>query len=179
MGKRLLHSKTEQSGRSGRFPQRQSLHIRVWRAVRYWWLRLLRLQGTPGTIARGFAVGAFAGFFPFFGLQTIFGVTLAILFRGNKLAAAAGTWISNPVTDVPIFLFNFKVGQWLLGWDIITVQQLQWSSWKAIAESGKMVSAALLFGCLVMGSIVAIGVYFLSLWAIRRWQKRQSRRRFS
>jgi uncharacterized protein (DUF2062 family) len=40
---------------------------------------------------------------------------LASLVRGNHLLAAAGTWISNPLTSLPLYWFNYQVGCWLLG----------------------------------------------------------------
>jgi len=85
------------------------------RMVRYLALRVMRMQATPRAIARGIAAGAFSGLFPFFGLQIIIAVALCVPLRGNKIAAAAATWISNPFTYVPIYLFNLQVGQWILG----------------------------------------------------------------
>ncbi|MFS8808493.1 DUF2062 domain-containing protein, partial [Synechococcus sp. R6-10] len=79
------------------------------RWLRYLYLRLLRLQSSPKEIARGLAVGVFAGCFPIFGFQTLAALVLAVPFRGNKLAAAAGTWVSNPFTYVPIYAFNYQV----------------------------------------------------------------------
>ena len=48
-----------------------SLINRLMRFCRYWWIRLVRLQGHPREIARGFALGVFSGFFPWMGLQII------------------------------------------------------------------------------------------------------------
>ena len=50
------------------------------------------------------------GCFPFFGLQTLLGMALASLVRGNHLLAAAGTWISNPFTYLPLYWFNYNLG---------------------------------------------------------------------
>jgi uncharacterized protein (DUF2062 family) len=72
-------------------------------------------EGTPGQRARGLAAGVFMGCFPFFGLQTLLGMALASLVRGNHLLAAAGTWISNPFTYVPLYWFNYNLGCRLLG----------------------------------------------------------------
>ena len=55
------------------------------------------------------------GCFPFFGLQIVLGVALASLVRGNHILAAAGTWISNPLTYVPLYWFNYQLGCMLLG----------------------------------------------------------------
>jgi hypothetical protein len=61
-------------------------------------LWLLQQEGSHGQRARGLAAGIFCGCFPFFGLQTLLGVALASVLRGNHLLAAAGTWISNALT---------------------------------------------------------------------------------
>ena len=64
--------------------------------------------------AKGIAVGVFSGCFPFFGFQTIIGIFLAQLIKGNLVLAAIGTWISNPLTYVPLYLFNLKVGSFFI-----------------------------------------------------------------
>ncbi len=144
------------------------------RSWRYWHLRFRRLRGTPAAIARGLACGVFAGSFPLFGLQTIIGVLLAVIFRGNKLAAAAGTWISNPFTYVPIFVFNYKVGQLLLGLtETVPQESLQqnWQSWSTLMESGLDFIITLFLGCLVVGLICALLSYIISFRIIDRWHK--------
>ena len=65
-------------------------------------------EGTAGERARGIALGVFSGCFPFFGFQTLIGIILARLFKGNLLLAAAATWISNPLTYIPLFWLNYK-----------------------------------------------------------------------
>ena len=84
------------------------------------WLRqrllwLWHQEGSPGQRARGLAAGVFTGCYPFFGLQIVLGVGLASLVRGNHLLAIVGTWISNPLTSLPLYWFNYQVGCWLLG----------------------------------------------------------------
>lgn len=149
------------------------------RRLRYLYLRLIRLRSSTKAIARGLATGVFAGFFPFFGLQTLIGVALAAIFRGNKLVAAAGTWVSNPLTYVPIYAFNFKIGQWLMGWQGITTDAVNWQSWSELAELGATFTICLLLGCTVVGLVAAVLTYFLGLWLVPRLRVslRSSRRR--
>lgn len=92
-------------------PRRRSLLLRIRRALTWLWQQ----EGSPGQRARGLAVGVFSGCFPFFGLQIVFGVALASAVRGNHLLAAAGTWISNPLTSLPLYWFNYQLGILLLG----------------------------------------------------------------
>jgi hypothetical protein len=137
------------------------------RKLRYLYLRIIRLRSTTPAIARGLATGVFAGLFPFFGAQTILGVFLAVLVRGNKLTAAVGTWISNPFTYVPIYLFNFKVGQLLLGTHDLSTN-VDWTSSAELLQAGKAFAVTLLLGCTVVGAIAATIAYFLGLWLIPR-----------
>jgi uncharacterized protein (DUF2062 family) len=134
------------------------------------------LRGNSQFIARGFAVGTFAGCFPLFGLQMIIAVVLATLFRGNKIAAASATWISNPLTSVPIFLFNFKVGKFLLNsvFDSPseTTIKFNWQSWQSLFSEGLEVIITLFFGCFVVGLIASFLVYFLSLNLFKKWQNK-------
>ncbi len=148
---------------------------------RYWYIRLLRLQGHPQEIARGLTVGVFSGFFPILGLQMIFAVILAVIFRGNKLAAAAATWISNPFTSVPIYAFNYTIGELLLGWDESPVDQhnfqINLQSWSSFIELGTSSLIKLFVGCFTVGLIAACFTYFFSLRFIKNWRdSRQFRR---
>ena len=63
---------------------------------------------SPYFNAKGIAVGVFSGCFPFFGLQTLMGLFIARVIKGNLLLAALGTWVSNPFTYIPLYLLNFR-----------------------------------------------------------------------
>ena len=131
------------------------------RVVRYWYVRFLRLQGTPQAIARGLACGVFSGCFPFFGFQILIGIALAIILRGNKIAAAAGTWISNPFTYLPIFAFNYKIGSLLLGENQLS--EISINSNSDLMTLGATTIGTLSIGSFVVGLITAIITYFASL----------------
>ena len=152
------------------------------RIVRYCYYRLVRLKGHPQEIARGLSVGVFAGFFPWFGFQIIVAVLLAFLVRGNKIAAAMSTWVSNPFTYVPIFAFNYAVGSWLvkfLGLSVDTVSfQGNTSSWSDFSMMGTEFVFTLFIGCLVVGTLVATIVYFSSLRLLFRWRKLPRRKKY-
>ncbi|ERN41577.1 hypothetical protein KR51_00017960 [Rubidibacter lacunae KORDI 51-2] len=146
----------------------RSWRVRWHRRLRYLYLRVIRLQSSTPAIARGMAIGVFAGWFPFFGLQTILSVVLAALVRGNKLVAAAATWVSNPLTYVPIYAFNFQVGCWLLGWNGRSLAEVNWRSWSEMSAMGSAFVTRILSGSFVAGVFAAIAAYLLSLWLIPR-----------
>jgi len=169
-------SRTSEPGYPRRFPVQTQLLSRnpklrgpkrsFRRRLKYFYWRLVRLQGSPDAIARGLACGVFAGLFPLFGLQIIIGILLAIALRGNKIVAAAGTWISNPLTYVPIYAFNFHVGQWLLNDE--NQIDISLSSWPEVEELGLTIISTLLVGCLAVGLVGAACGYFLGFWLVRR-----------
>lgn len=145
----------------------------IWlRRLKYFYWRLIRLQESPERLARGLACGVFAGLFPIFGIQIIIGILLAFIVRGNKIIAAAGTWISNPFTYVPIYAFNFHVGQWLLNEKVAIEVNLE--SWQEVKEFGSAMLLTLSVGSLAVGLVGAIASYVLSLWLIRRYRNSSS-----
>ena len=81
------------------------------RGINWLWAQ----EGTPAQRARGLAAGVFCGCYPFFGLQIVLSVGVATMVRGNHLLAAAGTLVSNPLTYLPLYWFNYLVGRQLLG----------------------------------------------------------------
>ncbi|MEO1094381.1 MAG: DUF2062 domain-containing protein [Cyanobacteria bacterium J06638_28] len=137
------------------------------RRCRYLYLKFIRLRGHPKELARGLAAGVFAGMFPLFGLQTLIGVAVAFRIKGNPLMAAAGTWISNPFTYLPIFAFNYQIGAWVLqrsdSQPFTDAESLQ--SW---VETGTDVAVTLLLGSFIVGLIAGTLSYFIGLPLIRR-----------
>jgi uncharacterized protein (DUF2062 family) len=151
---------------------------RTWhRQFRYFYYRLLRIQGSPETIARGLAVGVFAGCFPWFGLQTLIAIALAFAVRGNKVVAAAATWISNPFTYVPIFAFNYQVGRFVLRTNGETLEMSDLTTLEGIKELGSDIASPLFFGSLVTGLIAGTIAYIAGRWLVGR-ARRRSRRRY-
>ena len=172
-----MHSRPLKARKSGKYSSNRLL-----RFLRYWYIRLMRLQGHPREIARGFALGVFSGFFPWMGLQIIIAIFLATLFRANKIAAAAGTYISNPVTDLPIFLFNYRLGEFILGQsgrsNVGDIFQTNQSFTEKLASSGGQFLLTLFFGCLLSATVFATITYFVSYRLVhQRHHRRQTGRK--
>lgn len=145
--------------------------------MRFTYLKLLRLRGKPQAVAKGFALGVFAGCFPFFGMQSLLGIVLATIFKGSKFAAIAATWISNPLTYVPIFIFNYKIGKILLGTEDTILPPLDIDSFTTFKELGATFAITLLTGSFVVGMILAVITYFYSLALLERWQNKRLAKR--
>ena len=107
-------------------------------------------EGSPFQRALGFGVGIFSGCFPFFGLQTLMGVFLSKIFKGNSILAAVGTWISNPFTYVPLYYFNYRVGSLFLNTDldIVDVSHINTNQ---LWSQGWYLSSRLLIGSICVG----------------------------
>lgn len=85
------------------------------RAMRYVAHRLRRLPDPAHKISRGIAAGVFTSFTPFFGLHFLIAAGLAVLMRGNVIAALLGTFIGNPLTFPLIAAVSMELGSWMLG----------------------------------------------------------------
>src|SRR6185503_9047005 len=78
--------------------------------------RLLAIDDPPERTALAFSIGVFIAFSPLLGLHTILATLIAFLFRFNKIAVYAGTFINNPfITLVPIIISSYAIGALLLG----------------------------------------------------------------
>src|SRR5215211_1475392 len=78
--------------------------------------RLLAIDDPPERTALAFSIGVFIAFSPFLGLHTIAATFVAFLFRFNKIAIYAGTFINNPfITLVPIIIASYAIGAFFLG----------------------------------------------------------------
>ncbi len=110
----------------------------------------LKQNGSPIFNAKGVAVGVFCGCFPFFGFQTLLGLFLARLAKGNLFLAAIGTWISNPFTYIPLYFLNYKVGAYFIktSSDVVFDENLiRHQLW----EQGSIFSLRLILGSALVG----------------------------
>ena len=121
-------------------------------------------KGSPSQRALGFGVGIFSGCFPLFGLQTLMGLFLAKIFKGNSIFAVLGTWISNPFTYIPLYYFNYRLGSLLLDTDKeivdfshISTNQLWFQGWYL---SSRLITGSIFMG-LVTGLVGGLCLYLL------------------
>lgn len=151
-----------------------SWHSRVawWLDPRSWIRAILMLDDSPHSIALGTAIGMFVGLTPTVGIQMAIVMVLAFatsrLFRFNRVAALIAVYVSNPLTMVPIYWFNYRLGTLFLEetvtWD--EFKQLfhyhsyaEW--WNTLKELFVTVGMPLVVGSVVIGMIAALSSYLL------------------
>ena len=78
-------------------------------------IQLKRLNGTPYSIAAGFACGVAISFTPFIGFHLILAAITAWIVRGNIISSAIGTLIGNPWTFPFIWIAVLATGRFFLG----------------------------------------------------------------
>ncbi|MGD8370455.1 MAG: DUF2062 domain-containing protein [Syntrophobacterales bacterium] len=130
----------------------------------YWWQEFLRqlkeLRGKPHELSLGMAIGVFIAITPTIPFHTVLAVSLAVLLRASKLAAALGVWVSNPLT-IPIFYYaSYRLGRFVLGMDELALPSDY--SFLAIIKLGGDVTAAMLHGGVLLGILPGVLAYFLT-----------------
>ena len=161
------------------------------RQLRYYFLRLMRLKGAPHELALGITLGIFVGMMPIMPFQTALAVTLALFFKGSKITAILGTWVSNPLNWYFLYYFSFKIGAFILGLSeenriFLSVMESINNNEEILVILGKFAHAggaiifAFLIGGFVMGVAAAIPSYFFfirAFWFIKSWREKRGKRR--
>ncbi len=161
------------------------------RRLKYYYLRLTRLKGEPRELAIGMALGVFSGMMPIIPFQIALAITLALFFRGSKITAALGTWVTNPLNWYFIYFYSYKIGASILGVpnesgiisSVMDPFQHTEGYLQLIGEitgAGTTIISSFLLGGLIMGLVAALPSCFISLrffQFVRRWrQKRRDRK---
>lgn len=95
------------------------------RTIHYYYLRFIRLRGTPYSLAMGAAVGAAIAVTPTLPLHTVTIIPITLLLRVNTIAALiAGTVVSNPLTFAAQYYVSWKIGDMILP-QRLTLERLQ------------------------------------------------------
>lgn len=143
---------------------------------------ILMLDDTPHSVALGTAIGMFVGMTPTVGIQMIIVLIVAFLtrpfFKFNKIAAVLTVYVTNPLTIVPIYWFNYKVGTFFIPSsvryeDFVAIVRFDshdnWSerAFALITELG----APLIAGCLLVAVVCSLLTYPAMRWLLRRFHR--------
>ena len=130
---------------------------------------VLHLDDPPWRIALALAVGVFISCTPFYFLQTLLAVLIAIVFRLNKAATVAGTWLNLPWLQPLVYAAALKVGTLIVpdaevAADTLHVllQQPTAFSWDELLALAHGMAVALLAGTTLVGAVAAIATYLVA-----------------
>ena len=123
--------------------------------------RLKNIKGEPSYIALGLAIGVFIGSTPFFPFHTSIALVLAILLKGSRITAAAGVWVSNPVTLPFFYVSTYKIGAFMLG--VTSPIDVSGQSFSELLGKGFEITRAMILGGLVVGIPLSIAGYYITL----------------
>ena len=143
--------------------------------IRNWLAECRKLSGDPRYIARGMAIGIFVSMTPFFPFHTAIAVTISVILRGSKRAAAIGVWLSNPLTIPFCYFIIYKLGVFLLGTE--SAYNPEWKTFADIVLMGFDMVYAMIIGGAVLGIALGIPSYYATKKIFQRIQTRTNSRK--
>lgn len=140
--------------------------------------RFLKIRGHPREIALGFALGVFVGMTPVMGLHTAIAVFFAALLKWNKISAAVGVWITNPLTAPFVYSFTYFVGSKLSGvahsFNALDEQKVK--SIFSMLQKTPEIFWALTMGGVIVGVPLALIGYYFSYSSVVKYQEEIKRK---
>ena len=152
-------------------------------SIRAFYIRFLKIRGTPEQISSGMALGIFIGMTPFMGFHTIAAVAMSSIFGWSKLAAGAGVFITNPVTAPIIYSLTYRMGSKVTGYtDPGQLASLfKDDGFFALIKSSPMIIADLIIGGMIIGIPMAFAGYYTTFKIVtdarKGWKKRRERKK--
>jgi uncharacterized protein (DUF2062 family) len=157
----------------------EKLWVRLARMSRYTYLRIVRIKAPADSIALGLALGVFAGALPLLSLQMAIAVSLALLLRANVVAAALGTWWSNPFNWAIVFPVFYMLGKIFVPMDVpaLSIHELIHLPFLELVQRGWQWLLITTLGGAIAGIPLAVVTYFATLRAVRVYHNRRARRK--
>ncbi len=161
------------------------------RIARYCYLKMVKEKGPPEYVARGWAVGVAANWILPIG-QMPLALALSFLFRGSKIGALLGTWLTNPLTTLFLYPLQCYVGSLILS-SLSLGRYLSFSyfeqalhvviedkSWDTTLEAIRGASFDVVFSFLVGGAVFVVisapATYFLTHSIVTRFRRIREKR---
>ncbi len=155
--------------------------LKWWSSPRRWIRAILMLDDTPHSIALGSAIGMFIAMTPTVGIQMILVGLMALathkLFHFNRVAALIMVYVSNPLTVVPIYWLNYKVGTLWFPAHVTREEFEALLDYQSFSEWVETITALfihiglpLIIGSLVVATICAPPTYAVMYWMVQRFK---------
>ncbi len=154
----------------------------IQRPARYFYLKLIRQEGSPDQISAGMALGVFIGLITPPGPQMIIAVIIAAFAGMNRISSALGVWITNPVTIPFIYPFQVWLGSKFSGiplnfkapttipelWVLLTDSQNHWN-----------LIITLLVGAFVSAVFMSFLSFFVTKYVVNSYRQKKIARQQS
>ena len=140
---------------------------------------LVNVDDTPTRVAGAFALGAGLGFSPLLGAQIILGMTLAVIFRLNKVAVTAGLFINLPWIQVPYYWAATAAAGWAIGVPVpddlrasfgalLSISPFSGAFWTTMDALVRPWLLPFAIGTSIGALLIALAAYGMSLGLLRR-----------
>jgi len=136
---------------------------------------VLHLEDPPPRIALALAVGVFISCTPFWGIQTVLSLLVALVFRLNRAATVAGTWLNLPWFAPVVYGLSLRLGVLLVPGRRRGMPRLQdlldlseGFVWEHLVDLLDTLSVPLLVGTTVLGGVAAVVTYVVALCLLSR-----------
>ena len=166
-----------------------------WRRLRERATAVLHLNEEPSRLAVGMAAGVFIGLTPFYGLHTLLALVVAWAFGLNKAATITGAWLNLPWFAPFVYAFCLRLGEAVIsgdwsGFSLASVHGLAssvggilqaspWETagtlWEAIWGMLFHASVPLFVGTTIVGVVLAVAAYFITLEGVRDVRRLRAR----
>lgn len=132
---------------------------------------VLHLDDPAPRLALALAVGVFIGCTPFWGLQTVLSLAVALVFRLNRLATVAGTWLNLPWIAPLVYGAALRIGTLIVpdpsgtrgAWLAYLLEHPARVGWHDVRVLLTEISLPLLIGTTVVGLVAAAVTYVVAL----------------
>lgn len=159
--------------------------MNVQRTGRYYFLKLVRLKGTPHSISLGAAIGVFIGLTPTIPLHTVIILALTLVTRTSFIAGLITSLVvCNPLTYVPQYYLALRLG------NLVTPFHLSWERVKQVLDIvlsdasfemrvqpllalGYEAIAVMLAGGILLALPFAVATYYLCLSLVVSYRRRR------
>ena len=132
---------------------------------RPWWRSLTRplfhrslWRPCPSTVSTAFSVGLFFAMMPI-PFQSLAAALVCLRFRANIPFAMLACWVTNPLTQAPVILGQFRLGQWMRDALSVPMPPFLTKVDYTIPGVGSLNAASFTLGFITSGIVLALLAY--------------------
>ncbi|OGV38503.1 MAG: hypothetical protein A2020_13155 [Lentisphaerae bacterium GWF2_45_14] len=151
--------------------------------LQYFYVKLIKQNGTPDSIARGVAVGLLVAFIIPIGPQMIVALGIAYLLKAKKIPAMAATWVTNYLTVPFLYPLQCYIGSLAMGSPLslrhlnkILGDFFKNPSLDTFADLGDDIMIPFFIGGAIFGILSAFIGYFFSYGLILRHRQKKDQK---